>query len=1468
MVFNSNDYKNDPIFGGGAYESGLQSARNAAALKVQANFARQDAMKRLAAQQAAAKKAAADAQKASNKKTYNDALAYWNDPTNKKSLLQDGAYKSSQSILNDPAKQQQIKDAGFNQQDFIDAMYNASSDGKYHSAREYNQFASQLNKDTKASNKEADAQSMAQHGMNVQDYWDQVQKPALNAKQQQPQNSNGFLDKAKTVGLEALDLLGRPGNAVRTGIYDTLNGGNFLQGAKEGLLGQQHTSGVQLNQKLGIDLNRNPLTKNISNVVATALQNSNPLGQLMYNFSSKDSKDNIGQNSLGGATEALLDPLNLLGTGLVTKGIGKLGKLAKSGEEAAQSGRELLGLPAPQLRLNEPQLQLPGPKPITPSLDALNSVGKMPSGLKNPIPGMPKPMSEAFTKDRLIQQGLNFGQGSRFMPKARPDLTPIEHPGNPSSKGQAYWQGRYEDFVKHVQDSGYTSNNLSHDAIQELWTHFAKADEPVNIDQVVEMAYPKGFEAPPTPKVEAPKVEAPKQPTIKDYLNQDPRIKELAKGFHPPVRPEPKVSRLATLDEMVNNLKSMTPPKQAPIEPKPLQFAREKGFNPNLTSKIKNRGTVSNEVKPNNSLLMPLKPTILKSIKTAKSVHSMSKGELQDVYSQLEKQQSLLAAGGKGSAKKLTAVKEDMKKVNDLLMKLDLQTFGAKAPKELPIPKPKAGSTNISPAPKGSNADITDPNPADGHGHGLVDTQAVSSDMQKEIQKIKDISQLQVGTKNIYELADKLPKEMGDKIKSALDTAKKNHVNHLEQSTNDLYNKVVKSPKEGGLGIGKNTKESALVQDFGEKTLVKKYLNKRGIDPSKLSEQELNNINLQQLKKTHPNDWQKIVQADKYFRENYNNLIDQVNKVRKEIYPNNPDKIVPKRSDYYHHFNELTGMEGVKNLFDTPASIDPHLEGISPNTKPNSKFQGFMQKRMNGTYKSDAVGGYLKYLKASSHSIHVDPVIPVLRKTANQIADATEQTRNANKIVEALQDHAGDIAGKTNPYDRLLQKLTGRKLFGIINAANSRVKSNMVMGNLSSALGQVGNVPLGLAKAKLSSGPALVDTLAQAANHLLSKTKVVEKDLSAPIYKSEFLKERFHDQLFRRFDQKLIDQPKKMAGWLLETADKSGTNFIWNSMYRKGLSLAEKATKDGKTAIDPIKYADAETRSIVAGRGVGEVPLIQKAKTTQILAPFTLEVGNQWKVLSKMVGEKDAIGIMTFLAASYGLNKVMENVRGSGVSYDPIGAFQQGYNSQGGSTSQKLLHGGASVLGETVGNIPFGNLLTNQVNTQAKIPLTGVKIGDLFGDRNPNRFGTGLTVSKVVTDPLYLLPFGASQIEKTYKGGKAIKNEGVYNSNGKLQFPVNNSIPKDIQMLTMGPNATSEARNYYDNKGTPLSDKQTQQYQNAPNKQEYYNGLIFQRQVKSIQKKIKDTQKDTSLTPQERQQNILSLMQELQKLKK
>lgn len=998
-------------------------------------------------------------------------------------------------------------------------------------------------------------------------------------------------------------------------------------------------------------------------------------------YSAKDNARDILLNAaLGGVGDPLLVGGNQLLKGASEKAIKKLLPDSKD-----------LGKRLGDAYMTGEKTNLPTSKPIHGSLAdrlrVLSPERKLPD-FSNAKSIVEKPNESIISKHYGID-----------VPQAQKDLV--------ESAPKEYWQKRYEDFAKYVNQN-YDTNKLTKEGLDELWTHFAKPDEPVNLEQLAELAY-------------------------KDY----------------------KPNKAIDTNE--------------------------------VWGKLGNRKSVSNNALKKMGISRMQEPkSLLENIRPAKN----------EIASSAEKIVPQVENGGS-------------------LNRVDSQE---------PIPKPNN----------------TDP-----------------------LKEIKDITPFQVGTKNIYELADRLPKAHGDAIRNSLDTAKKNYVSHLEQETNDLYNTVVK-----GMGIKNGSKESALVQDFGEKTLGKKYLRKQGIDPKEVSPEELDAANLQQLQKLSPNKWQKIVEADKFFREKYDSLIEQVNKVRGEIYPTSPDKLVPKRNDYYHHFNELNGFEGVKNLFSNPANIDPRLEGLSPYTQPKSKWQGFMQKRGVGPYKSDAVGGFLKYVRAASHSINVDQVIPVLRGTAKDIANATTDSKNANKIIEALVDHANDLAGKTNPYDRLAQKVLGRGgAWKAVNWLNSRVRSNMILGNLGTVVAQYGNLPWGIGKAKWSSLPGLKNTLKQTTKELFHGEK------NDPIYQSTFMKERYQDHLFRRFDQKLLQQPKKFAVWAMETADQQATRFIWNSLYHK-------AKKEGIK--DAVKYADYETRKTVAGRGIGEVPILQKAKTFQVFAPFTLEVGNQWKVLSQMVGKKDAAGIITALVASYGINKAAEEIRGSsGVSFDPIDAIIEGYMKKDGNVEQKSLHALASLAGESIGNIPGGNILTQMVNTEKRIPFTDLKFKDAFGERNPNRYGTGLVLSKAFEDPAYVaLPFGASQMRKTSKGLDALKNKGVYvpgnnpipypivdGPKKKLMYPVNPNTFEKVKLPLFGPSATSDAKAYYDNKRVPLNETQTDIYRRLgkEEKTDLYNFLRIAKNKPSLKGKITRVEKNQKLSDEEKLQKFIDIMNSVKK---
>ena len=113
-------------------------------------------------------------------------------------------------------------------------------------------------------------------------------------------------------------------------------------------------------------------------------------------------------------------------------------------------------------------------------------------------------------------------------------------------------------------------------------------------------------------------------------------------------------------------------------------------------------------------------------------------------------------------------------------------------------------------------------------------------------------------------------------------------------------------------------------------------------------------IRLEELQNDFPNDWQKVVKADEWFRNKYPQLLQDLNAVREANFPTHPlypesSKIIPQRKDYYRHGTDLEGFSGLRNMFEGSASIDPALAITSDVTNPKTKWLSFAQKR-----KSDA----------------------------------------------------------------------------------------------------------------------------------------------------------------------------------------------------------------------------------------------------------------------------------------------------------------------------------------------------------------------------------------------------------------------------------------------------------------------------------------------------------------------------------
>lgn len=690
----------------------------------------------------------------------------------------------------------------------------------------------------------------------------------------------------------------------------------------------------------------------------------------------------------------------------------------------------------------------------------------------------------------------------------------------------------------------------------------------------------------------------------------------------------------------------------------------------------------------------------------------------------------------------------------------------------------------------------------------IMDNTRAAGAGAEEVGNLQDIGSLAAGWNTVYRNFKKVYKnapELYNTVKQVFldpfDKAKGQMTREMEGWAEALDTQVQK-----GMGIKAGSKESAAVQQFGE---------------GKITQVDLV-AQFGEAKAT------QIMQADQWFRGAYNKLLDEVNQVRARIYPDNPEKIIPKRDDYYRHFKEMAdGFAGLKNIFETPANISSSLAGISADTKPKSKWASFMQKRKGDQTTYDAVSGFVDYIKAAEYAKHIDPHAGKFRALSDDLASSTEESKHLNNFIEYLQDFANDLTGKTNPADRAIQKWIpgGRKTMAALTWLNNRVKANVILGNASSSVAQIFNVPQGIASAGKHSIAGFRDSVANIF------------DRKTPIDQSDFIKERYASSMFNKFNKSMVENARDAAAWMTGVLDEVGTKFIWNSHYEKALAEGIE---------NPIKYADDTTRHLVGGRGIGEVALAQKAKITQLVAPFQLEVANLWHVMGDMVDQKQFGKLATLFVANYVFNKGAEAIRGSDVAFDPINAVAeayQAYEEEGGGVRGAMRAGGR-IAGEVISNVPMGQTVA------AIYPEYGFKIGDtelptreqFFGDADPTRFGSGLLAAKGLQDPLFnILPsFGGAQIKRTIQGIDTVAQGYSETPSGRVRFPVDQSVGNFLKAAVFGQYSLPEARQYFDTNETPLGEKQSEKFKVMGGDQKYYDKVVADRNKETDKTKMQE----------------------------
>lgn len=590
------------------------------------------------------------------------------------------------------------------------------------------------------------------------------------------------------------------------------------------------------------------------------------------------------------------------------------------------------------------------------------------------------------------------------------------------------------------------------------------------------------------------------------------------------------------------------------------------------------------------------------------------------------------------------------------------------------------------------------------------------------------------------------------------------------------------------LGIKPGSKESALVQQFGEGKITEAQVRAQ----SKVAD--------------------KVINATRVIRSKYDNYLDQLNKV---LTRNGYDPI-KKRADYFHHFQELGNIfENIGTALkanDLPTDIN----GLSADFKPGKTFFNAALKRKGDKTAIDAIGGIDKYLEGASNQIFHTDNIQRLRTFEDALRNKYAGTTHLSNFVANLGEYINVLAGKKSMLDRGAEAMIGRSLYTGVNNLKRQVGANMVGANVSSALTNF--IPLTQTLATTKKTAVL--------QALMSTIKNTFKN-DGFIDESNFLTTRMGaDRLAKSNWQKVGDK----AGWLFKNVDSFVSQIVTRSKYYEALS-------NGKTEKEALRTADNWARKLLAGRGKGEMPTLFNSQVLGALTQFQLEVNNQLSFMAKDIPRNfDKVGAASALGQlflySYLFNNLYEKVAGRRPAFDPIGVAQMTYEDY---TNLDMKKGQATknLVGNVSNQLPFASTFTG-----GRLPITSA-LPDVAGLYQ----GTTTPTKELTKLSQFILPTGGGQIKKTIEGVK-VYNQGASTSpSGRVRFDIPQTAGNRIKTAVFGQWSTPEAQKYLREGQSVLGEKQSQKVLTSPNKTQEFSRIKAEQKQSKAEEAIKEQMK-------------------------
>ena len=604
------------------------------------------------------------------------------------------------------------------------------------------------------------------------------------------------------------------------------------------------------------------------------------------------------------------------------------------------------------------------------------------------------------------------------------------------------------------------------------------------------------------------------------------------------------------------------------------------------------------------------------------------------------------------------------------------------------------------------------------------------------------------------------------------------------------------------------------------------------------------NAAIQKFREENPKlDYAKIEHAVKEFRSIYDQLYQDMNRVRME----NGYEPVDYMQGYFPHFQEndkdgslLTRFGRHLGITDEVTPLPATINGLTQSFRPGIRYMANIQQRLGYATAYDALQGFDRYIEVASDVIYHTGDIQRLRALATQIRyrasdegvrkqidkilqdptltpdEANERVAQAMKdapfalsnFVAELDEYTNLLAGKKSRLDRAMEKMLGRKFYNVCKAFESRVGANMVAANIGSALTNF--IPLTQAWSQVSSADML---------HGMWQTLQNYKTADGLDTASTFIHNRSG---YGRLAMSTMDKVSEKAGFLMEAVDGFTTGSVVRARYLQNLRL-------GMSEVNAMQEADQFAANIMADRSKGATPTIYSARNPiiKLFTQFQLEVNNELSWIFKdMIPQERKKGVaqlakalFKFLIGAWLYNEVYEAIAGRRAALDPLDILNDSVGDFTGyqlpNTVQSALSGRWEFTKEKPGTYQAiknlgGNLVSELPGTQM---LTVLGLDEKWGlEIDSGRIAVSsaipnigniekallasnediapkkkvqTVINELANPAAYLaLPFGGGQIKKMAQGAQAVVQGGSYKADNEgrdiLQYPVYNDKPGEM----------------------------------------------------------------------------------------